>query len=109
MKYSDLFYDEGVVLEELLRTPISLFVDQEATSELEFVLERVGNADELEHLFEGRPAAFVKTRQILRTLAKLCGGFNRCAALIDKYAPKDVKDLSGEKGQRQQKELLLTT
>ena len=52
VKYSDFFYDEGVILEELLRTPISLLVDGEASSELEFILERVGSSDELEQLFE---------------------------------------------------------
>ena len=109
VKYSDFLYDEGVILEELLRTPISLLVDGEASSELEFILKRVGSPDELEQLFEvgkvlthpllpsilisfkGRPAAFTKTRQILRTLAKLHACFNDCARLIDKYAPAEVR------------------
>ena len=110
IKYSDLFYDEGVVLEELLRTPITLFVDNEASAELEFVLERVGNSSELEQLFDGRPAAFAKTRQILRTLARLHACFNDCAALIDKYAPAQEPNAgSGEQADSQIRHITSTS
>ncbi|MCJ1480373.1 hypothetical protein MMC06_000528 [Schaereria dolodes] len=86
--YSNHFFNEGVLLDELLRTPINLLTDDVTRSELNVVLE-VGSAQDLElaQLLQRKPDEYLKARQILSTLANLSSLFEECSNLIDSYIP----------------------
>ena len=85
--YSNHFFSEGVVLDEILKTPIGLLEDHDTRSELSTAFGEVGSAQDLHNLLHQRPDEFKKARQILSTLAKLSKDFEECSKLIEKYVP----------------------
>lgn len=86
--YSNHFFSEGVLLDELLRTPIFLLNDHDTRVEFTTALQEVGSPEDLRQLLHARPDDFQKARTILSTLAKLSSLFEECSALIESYLPR---------------------
>lgn len=86
--YSNHFLSEGVMLDELLRTPIFLLNDHDTNVEFSTAIQEVGSSEDLRQLLHSRPDEFQKARTILSKLAKLSSLFEKCAELIERYLPQ---------------------
>ena len=86
--YANHFLSEGVLLDELLKTPILLLDDHETQTEFSTALQEVGSSEDLRQLLHRRPDEFQKARMILSELVKLSSLFEKCAELIDRYLPQ---------------------
>lgn len=86
--YSNHFLSEGVMLDELLRTPIFLLNDNDTQFEFSTAIQEVGSSEDLRQLLHGRADEFQKARTILSKLARLSSLFESCAELIERYLPQ---------------------